>query len=238
MTMLIAHRGLSAEHPENSVAAVSAALTHVHTVEIDVRCSADLVPVCTHDGSLARTHGVDARVVDRTAAQLRREAPGLATLAELLDIVADEDAAVMLDVKVADRASIDAICAVVRASRITWNDGRQVRRGEYLDARTATFQSADPQLLRSVRARTGAGCLELVRGGSTTRQLLVGAPFITTYAQGVTLPESLAAPRTIRVLHALRLGSYAYTVNDAPRMRELSAAGVDGIYTDRCNAVP
>ena len=38
---------------------------------------------------------------------------------------------------------------------------------------TATFQSADAQLLQAFRARTGAGCVELVRGSSSVRELVL-----------------------------------------------------------------
>ncbi len=75
---------------------------------------------------------------------------------------------------------------------MSWNDGRQVRHGEPIDPGTVTFQSADSQLLQALRSRTGAGCLELVKASSSVRELMLGAPFITAYAQGVTLPDELA----------------------------------------------
>ena len=237
-TIPIAHRGLSATFEENSLEAIDAALDHVHVVEVDVRCTNDAVPICTHDVSLQRLHGSPTKLGQLDHARLRATAPAIPTLAEVLDLVAERGGAVMLDVKVSRPRAIEAIERVVEESRVSWNDGRQVRRGEVLDPGTATFQSADVQLLQAVRARPGAGCLELVRGASSARELMLGAPFITAYAQGVTIPDALATRGMLRMLRGLRLGSYVYTVNDPERFRELDEFGASGVYTDAVDAMP
>lgn len=233
MTFAIAHRGLHTEHPENSLAAIEAALVHGSVVELDVRCTHDAVPVLTHDASLERTHGIGAKVGHCDAEELRASAPQIATLAEALDLVADHDGAAMLDVKVSRPRAVDAIERVVAASRMGWNDGRQLRAGEQIDPGTLTFQSADAQLLQAFRSRTGAGCLELVLGNSSSRALVLTAPFITAYAQGVTIPEAISSRPVLLALHALRLGTYVYTVDDPARCAELERHGADGFYTDR-----
>ena len=232
MTFAIAHRGLSEAHLENSLEAITGALDHVNVIEVDVRCTNDAVAVCTHDASLERTHGVAGKVGQLDFAALRAAAPGIPTLEEVLDAIAERDGAAMLDVKVSRPRAIAAIEDVVKRSRFSWNDGRQLRRGEPIDACTATFQSADAQLLQAFRARTGAGCVELVRGQSTARELVLGAPFITAYAQGVTIPDLLATRGMLRVLRGLRLGSYVYTINDQTRYETLALGGASGVYTD------
>ncbi len=232
MTFAIAHRGLSETHVENSLEAITAALDHTNIIEVDVRCTHDGIVVCTHDASLERVHGIAGKIGQLDYAALRAAAPGIPTLEEVLDVIAERDGGAMLDVKVSRPRAISALEDVVKRSRFTWNDGRQLRRGEPIDARTATFQSADSQLLQAFRARTGAGCVELVRGASTARELVLGAPFITAYAQGVTIPDLLATRGMIRVLRGLRLGSYVYTINDQSRYDTLCRAGASGIYTD------
>ncbi|MCW2949113.1 MAG: putative glycerophosphoryl diester phosphodiesterase [Thermoleophilia bacterium] len=237
MTFPIAHRGLATRHAENSRAAIDAALVYCDVVEIDVRATSDNVPVCTHDVSLLRAYGVDMRVSQLTAAALRQSAPQVATLAEALDTVHAAGGAVMLDVKVSRPAVIEAIIDVVDASPIDWYTGRGVRHGEPLPAGTASFQSSDPQLLRSFRSRTGAACLELVHGHSSLRSLLLTAPFITAYAHGVTVPDALAKRLTVATLKRLGLGVYVYTVNDPDRYRQLAERGVAGVYTDRVDHI-
>ncbi len=58
---LVAHRGLAARFPENTLASVRGALTAgVRRVEIDVQWTSDRVPVVLHDATLERMAG-DAR---------------------------------------------------------------------------------------------------------------------------------------------------------------------------------
>ncbi|MBC7459968.1 MAG: hypothetical protein H7287_01265 [Thermoleophilia bacterium] len=232
MTFPIAHRGLPTQYPENSLAGIAAALQHCAVVEVDVRASRDGVPVCSHDQRLERAYGIDARVNQLTVGELRTQAPDLATLAEVLDVVASQGGAVMLDVKVSRPSVIDAIVDAVEASPINWCLDRSVRRGEPLPAGTASFQSKDAQLLQAFRSRTGAACLELIHGESTLRGLLLTAPFITTYAHGVTIPDALANRASIAALRHMRLGVYVYTVNDADRYAKLARIGASGVYTD------
>ena len=68
---LIAHRGLITEVPENSIAALEAAWkAGIHGSEIDVRTSADGVPVLLHDATLDRTTEGAGNVDEKTWDQL------------------------------------------------------------------------------------------------------------------------------------------------------------------------
>ena len=80
----LAHRGDSRRAPENSLPALVAAceLPGVDGVELDVRASADAVPVVIHDEDLRRVQGVDRRVADLSAAEL--DARGVPALADVL----------------------------------------------------------------------------------------------------------------------------------------------------------
>ncbi|MEQ8603295.1 MAG: glycerophosphodiester phosphodiesterase family protein [Marivibrio sp.] len=70
---LIAHRGLSAEAPENTLPAFEAAAAAGFTwVEFDVMLSADGVAMVIHDESLKRTTGAKGRVSETAAADLQR----------------------------------------------------------------------------------------------------------------------------------------------------------------------
>lgn len=80
----LAHRGDHRVHPENSLAAMLAAMDvpDCDGLEFDVRASLDGIPVLLHDPSLARVQGVDAPVTELTAAQLAVH--GVPRLAEVL----------------------------------------------------------------------------------------------------------------------------------------------------------
>ena len=58
-TLRLAHRGDWRAAPENSLAALTAALANpaCDGIEFDVRASSDRVPVCNHDATLERVHG-------------------------------------------------------------------------------------------------------------------------------------------------------------------------------------
>jgi glycerophosphoryl diester phosphodiesterase len=80
----LAHRGDWRTAVENTVPAFLAALAvpGCDGLEFDVRASRGGVPVCYHDDTLTRVHGIDRRVADMTVDEL--EAVGVPTLADAL----------------------------------------------------------------------------------------------------------------------------------------------------------
>jgi glycerophosphoryl diester phosphodiesterase len=83
-TLRLAHRGDNRRAVENTLAAFLAALLvpACDGIEFDVRAARWGVPVCYHDETLTRVHGIDRRVADMTADEL--EAIGVPTLADAL----------------------------------------------------------------------------------------------------------------------------------------------------------
>ncbi len=91
----LAHRALhdrAAGRPENSRAAIRAAVAAGYGIEIDIQPSRDGVPMVFHDYDLKRLTGTPGAVAQRTAAelgamQLLDAGDGIPTLAEVLEIV-------------------------------------------------------------------------------------------------------------------------------------------------------
>jgi glycerophosphoryl diester phosphodiesterase len=95
--LVVAHRGASSDLPENTLAAFAeASRVGADLVELDVRMTADGVPVVLHDSDLARTTDLTGQVhqlpledVKRADASggrgPRQEIPTLAEVLELLD---------------------------------------------------------------------------------------------------------------------------------------------------------
>jgi glycerophosphoryl diester phosphodiesterase len=83
----LAHRGDWRRAPENSLAAFLAALAvpGADGLELDIRAAKGGVPVCSHDATLLRVHGIDRRVDDLTPDEL--EAIGVPTLEAVLAVV-------------------------------------------------------------------------------------------------------------------------------------------------------
>lgn len=70
--VVIAHRGASAYHPENTMAAFRAAYEMgAEMIELDITLSKDGVPVAIHDETLDRTTTGSGNVSDRTVEELK-----------------------------------------------------------------------------------------------------------------------------------------------------------------------
>lgn len=70
---LVAHRGASAEAPENTLAALRRGWElGAESCEIDVRLSRDGAVVLIHDDTTKRTGGVDRKVSEQTLAELKQ----------------------------------------------------------------------------------------------------------------------------------------------------------------------
>lgn len=80
----LAHRGDWRHAPENTLPAFQAALAvpGCDGLEFDVQAARGGVPVCYHDDTLTRVHGINRRVSDTTVEEL--EALGVPTLADVL----------------------------------------------------------------------------------------------------------------------------------------------------------
>lgn len=104
--VIVAHRGAPLANPENTLASFEAAIAlGARIVELDVRLSADGVPVVMHDPTVDRTTDGSGAVHELTAVQLSRLNAGSAgspapvpTLAEVLALASGRTA-VALEIK-------------------------------------------------------------------------------------------------------------------------------------------
>ncbi|HEU5054864.1 MAG TPA: glycerophosphodiester phosphodiesterase family protein [Kofleriaceae bacterium] len=113
---LAAHRGATSQAPENSLAAIRLAFERgADGVEVDVRLSADRVPVLCHDEDTRRMAGVARPVAEQTAAELAALDLGggerIPTLREALAIV-PAGKTLWLDLKV-EPGEVEAVLAAV-----------------------------------------------------------------------------------------------------------------------------
>jgi glycerophosphoryl diester phosphodiesterase len=100
--LIIAHRGFSARYPENTMAAIRAAIRlGVDMVEIDVQQTREGELVVFHDYRLSRIYGVRKRVRDAW----RRELPAAPTLGEVLRL----NFPLLIEIKGADPERVAAL---------------------------------------------------------------------------------------------------------------------------------
>ena len=100
---IIAHRGISAKAPENTLAAFRPAIEHpgISMIELDVRISSDGIPVVMHDRTLQRTSTGNGAVRNYSAEELKAFDAGswfhrsfasehIPILGEVLELVRDK----------------------------------------------------------------------------------------------------------------------------------------------------
>jgi len=226
---VIAHRGASADAPENTVAAMlRAADDGVQAVEIDVNISADGVPYVHHDerlqrctGHPGRLHEQPSRVLDALHAGAGMpgfEIEPLARLETLLGVVIGRRLALNLEIKAPpgrERVTTQAICDVLERC---WPSDRTL---VFSSFSATALQCAAERLPELPRA------LLVGRLPADWQQTLEHARAVNLHCAARHVDPTVAA-RVADQGHGL----YCFTVNEPDRAIELLAGGVHGVFTD------
>jgi glycerophosphoryl diester phosphodiesterase len=224
--LVIAHRGASAEAPENTLRAFRRALAlGADGIELDVQLTHDGVPVVFHDATLTRLTGRRGRIARLPLDELRAvriEGEPLPTLTEVLASIRRR-AVVQIEIK---RGV--AVAPVVRA----------VRRAQA--SAEVIFASFEPALLAEARRLAPRTPRMLIAGGRRRRlgpfQIRM-EPLAATLAMlgaaGVSLDRrTLRLPTFITALKSRGWCVWCWTVNEPSAMLRLASWGVDAILSD------
>jgi len=220
--LVIAHRGASAEQPENTMAAFRRAVElGADAIELDVRLSRDGVPMVVHDATLDRTTSATGPVSARTADELARLRVGNTTGVPRLEEVLREVAVpVLLEVK--EPGAQEAVAGVLL--RLEAAD-RVVVASAHDDALDAFRQA--PFLV-------GASARDILRLWLAP---LRGLPQLRCVAYSVPWRHRgvLTVPTRRFVANARALGAavHVWTVDDVGLARSLWTRGVNGIVTNQ-----
>ncbi len=234
--LIIAHRGASAECPENTLASARKAWEHnADAVEIDVFASADGEAVVIHDANTSRTTGHDLVVTATSSLILRQLDAGSWKGAEfageriplLREVMATVPRGKTLFIELkGDLSTIPPVVKVLRDTRTTQSVVVISFNFEMLKTMKAHFPEIPMYWLRGTRQ------------DPTTKKPLPhptewlgevqkgGLDGINVHYQGVT-PEFVAEAKR------RKLPVYAWTVNTTTEALRLAKLGVAGITTDR-----
>ena len=208
MTWVIAHRGASAEEPENTLPAFERAIAvGADFVELDVQVSADGALVVFHDLDLDRLTPLRGPLRKRPLAELREHA--IPTLDEVVALA---------------RGRI-GVMAELKAPHLYRRHDVAGRTAALLGADDVVLSFSRRALLEARRRRTDLRLLQHVGLGVSIRAA-------SSYAWGVGFWDPRVTARGLAKARRLGLATTVYTVNDPDRMRALSTLGVDGIFTD------
>ncbi len=225
-----AHRGASAEAPENTLPAFARALgLGADGIEFDVQLSRDGHPVVIHDETLERTTDGQGWVKDHTLEQLRVldasagragfVGVGVPRLEEVLALVSPTAAKVNIELK---NSEVDypgleetVIAAVAEAG---------------LGARVV-YSSFSPESVRRLAALAPDAEIGLIYSRPPAR------PLRSAQAWGATAvhPDQRLLPGAgwVRRAHRRGIAVRPWVMNSPRRMRAMIRAGVDGFFTDQ-----
>jgi glycerophosphoryl diester phosphodiesterase len=227
--LVIAHRGASADAPENTLAAFALAREQgADGIELDVmRCATGEV-VVFHDDDLSRLAQRPTLVRDMPFGDLRRIDVGQGERIPLFDEVLAMLDGMLINVELkspptwAWRFADDGLVACVA----------ELLRKYGLESR-ALISSFDPLLLMRMRRQAPefATALLFARSQALPYRQAWAAPLLLPRALH---PESLLVDaRAIAAWHARGFAVNVWTVDDPGELRVLAAWGVDGVITNR-----
>ena len=223
----IAHRGASAYAAENSPEAIRAAAElGADFVEIDIRATADDVPLVIHDNSLSRTHGLDGDVSEFTMEALRQmtaaESPVI-SFDEALDQCRELGLGLYLDIKRLTKASARAMFASLDARHYLKRTIFGSFRPDYL----ADIKAARPDARTSILF--GAVDIDPVKLAQSIRADYVHPCWENRAEQ----PHRLLKPDWIKAVRAADLGIVCWHEERPSEIAALKALGVDAICSDK-----
>lgn len=219
--LIIAHRGASADAPENTVVAFALASEQgAHGVELDVRLSADGNVVIMHDSTVDRTTDGSGAVAALTADELRALDAGQGQPVPTLDQVFEAFGPSMLyNIELKNSALLSHDMELAVADRIA---------AHHLENQVAV-SSFNPLAVRRARRHLSASTivgLVRQRRPRTFRHFLANA--------GADHPHySLVDEAYMRWARRRAYRVHVWTVDDAGEARRLAALGVHGIITNR-----
>jgi len=218
-----AHRGSSMKAPENTIPAIEQAIIDgADYVEIDVRQTADGVPVLLHDRDLRRIAGRPEAIWELTLNEVRRldagswfhpgfSGVGIPTLEEAIEVVRGR-AGLYLEIKPSPHTP-DLARNVVRV----------LQENEYIeDVLIGAMQSDILREVRSLEPRLRTSLLIHTFIGEPDRELV----------DALGLRAAITGTHDVREARRHGHELHVWTVNDRREMSRFIDMGVDNIITD------
>jgi|AntRauTorcE11897_2_1112592.scaffolds.fasta_scaffold00612_13 glycerophosphoryl diester phosphodiesterase len=233
--VIIAHRGASAYHPENTMSAFHAAYEMgAEMIELDVTLSKDGVPVVIHDETLDRTTSGKGLVSDFTLEELRGLDAGswfseehagepLPTLEDVLEFARDK---ISLNIEIKPEAVSNEVRGGIEEK--AWELVKKYEMEEYVLFSSFNYRAIDH--LKEINVDIKAALLyEKQQSAKSSPSQLIDEysadAFNCSYKQFSRSWAKEAAEKGFPV--------FVYTVNSERRMKKMIRRGANGIFSDK-----
>jgi glycerophosphoryl diester phosphodiesterase len=218
--LIIAHRGASAEAPENTLSAFRRAIaSKADGIELDVQISKDGVPVVFHDDSLRRLTGVSGRLTAKTWPELQklRVLQSDEGIPRLVDVLALTRGRIVVQIELKRGVRVEPVVAVIKKARATaWVILASFELELVCEA--AKLAPKIPRMLISEGRRTAA---------TLVRQLA------TCEAHGLSVNyRAVRNADYARYFQTRGFVVWCWTVNEAPAAKRLMGWGIDALLGD------
>lgn len=224
MTMIMAHRGSSGTHPENTLAAIKEAVkAGADSIEIDVQLTKDNIPIVMHDKDVNRMTNGKGLIRSYTYEEIKKLhikrfgwramlPMKIPSFQEVLDALKETPILLNIELKT-DEFDYPGIEKIV-LDLCNAQDGKT----KFL------FSSFNPETLKRVRALDPVADLALITGRDlkTLAEIQQSIEIQAIHPDKRTLGDPLLAGLKVRY----------WTVNKEADIRKFLLSGADGIITD------
>jgi glycerophosphoryl diester phosphodiesterase len=223
----IAHRGASAYAQEGSTASVEkAAELGADMVEIDIRVTADDVPVIAHDADLRRVFGVDGLISDMPLAALQAMTPPdrqpILTFDEMVKLCSRLQLGLYLDIKEVSATAMEQIITTLRKHGML---------------RYAIFGSFRPDLVAEIKAAAPDASTSILFASTYIDPVALAASVKADYVhpcwERFASPSSLLTDEWIARVREAELGIICWHEERPQEIAALNTLGVEGICSDQ-----
>jgi glycerophosphoryl diester phosphodiesterase len=228
MVRIIAHRGASAEAPENTLPAfVLARAQGADMLELDVQCCADGTPVVFHDDTIERWSGHPRPVAACSLADMQALDIGGARVPTLEEVCkfAHEYTDIELNIELKDVRCVAPTMALLH----TYGIGERVLLSSFSEVALREAQRLAPDIRRACLMGTAT-----YHPATRARELLP-LPVLRRFEAYAWHP-SHSLPLLRQLVLPVRRAGYevnVWTVNEPAHMHEVVGMGATGIITDR-----
>ncbi len=234
LPLIIAHRGASADAPENTIAAFKEAMRqHADAIEIDVRMTADSQLVVMHDSNVQRTTNGSGAVADFTLEELRTLDAGswfsaifsgerTPTLKNVL-LILDSTTLLIIEIKSESEGIEQRVIGEVNDC----GKRKQVLLKSFYPGAIRKFQQLAPDIPRIYVFAFHLTFFNFTFGTTPRFENIFETPAEYLQIHRLAVTRSFAEKA-----HRNKFKVIVWDVNGDEDMKEMIALGVDGIETD------